>query len=111
MKKLKPLFLLSLVAVTGCSQTYPSKLEAMQACFKWDANSDSFTYQLERGNSLKETIHKRSCRFESETNQWLGIEITNFASVKRKFNGKTYYSRDTMPKLGIKREVVRNFRF
>ena len=69
------LLFLGTVLLVGCnSSNYPSKTEALIACYEWTFDKKVVTYKEPRVGWEAETKGKsRSCKDESETNQVLGF--------------------------------------
>ena len=98
-----------MLGITSCSfGKYGSRLEALQACSKWEAESGFYKMTKQYGSSKGGLVEYRirSCRLESETNQFLGTIIKG---VKP---GGVY---ETTPEsdfvLGASYKVVKHFRF
>lgn len=66
--------LIAALLLTGCSSTFSSKMEAEQACRRWDAKSKRVEITDDNPYKKKTTYPFRNCFIEEETRQWLGVE-------------------------------------
>ena len=99
MKRL-PVFLL-LLGLVGCN--YPSKKEAREACEKWKSEAEEIVINYKESyrqynyyadippktktREITRNLSNRDCKFEEETNQFLGNE-GKWDSKAKGMNGK-----------------------
>jgi|TARA_R100000084_G_scaffold51143_2_gene21255 hypothetical protein len=105
LKLLTPLLLLGLV---GCnSSSYPSELQAREACERWELKGEVIPYT---STSIGKTSKRnRKCTLENSTKQYLGKE-GKFSDAERAKANKTFIGFDRTPK-ATDWKVVRHFRY
>ena len=86
--------LIAALLLTGCSSTFSSKMEAEQACRRWEAKSKRV--EISRSSYRKETRPYRACFTEEITRQWLGVERDLRAGAK--VSDAEYYAAEYLVK-------------
>ena len=75
------LFLVLIIHIAGCSQTYRSKIQAENACKKWASKGGTWGYLIGSNHKNKtNTLLKQPMRFcisEEVTKQYLGHQRIN----------------------------------
>ena len=100
--RLTTLLSVLMLGLIGCSTTYPSQRQAMDACREWEEGAREVPYDApsHRGKGLTNHQWSRRCDVEEVTNQVLGSVNKTIEEIewRRGTNEGTF-------------EVVKNFRY
>ena len=104
-----------ILLLASCSQTYPSKIQAREACMNWLGVNKKIQI-IQTGNSMSRSglsqkgFYPRSCKLEVETKQYLGIEYPTVADGSfKKFNDSKWRSSSDIPSPESK--ITKYFRY